>query len=114
MWLLVPPWTPVRVSAAEVHLLDSLVLGWPVSSGGTLGLYKCPGAQRAMGTGNLIIVLERQLLLHAATIEFTGENKSGRTEIGPNIIKCCHRLQRLQYLWSVLQTNLIKPVLASA
>lgn len=70
--------------------------------------------KRLVGTGNLIIVLERQLLLRAATIEFTGENKSGRTEIGPNIIKCCHRLQRLQYLWSVLQTNLIKPVLASA
>lgn len=33
-----------------------------------------------VGTGNFIIVFERWILLHAATIEFTSENKTGRTE----------------------------------
>lgn len=76
---------------------------------GELGIVKCKGAHRVVGTHNFIIVLKRRVLPHAATVEFASENKSGRTEIAQNIIRCCHRLQQLQYLESVSKPNLIKP-----
>ena len=38
-----------------------------------------------VGTNNFIIVFKRRLLLCAATMEFTSENKSGRTEIAQNV-----------------------------
>lgn len=80
-----------------------------VEVSGELGIIKCKGACGVVGMQNFIIVLKRRVLPHAATVEFASENKSGRTEIAQNIIKCCHRLQQVQYLWSVSKLNLIRP-----